>query len=356
MTIKIILDGKYDISELVTDVALSGDTKKVNRQLEVTIKATTNGRNRNLTIKPGRKVTFRYDGKLRFIGIIFSHNINDKGDVTFTSYDSNVYLTKSTNTYIYRNKKASDIIKTLGKEYGIPLGEIADTGYVIPYLRVQSATLYDLALKALTVTRKQTGKRFVFGNVNGRLTVSAVAKSPTKYVFENGKNILSANYSASIEETITQVRVVGGKKGKQTSVIVRNAELREVYGVMQAFEEMDEKATASQVKQRANALLNERGVVDETYEVEVLGIPEVDVGTAVYIKNAMTGVYGAFYVDSITHAYKNPHTMALKLTRTYELPDIEVDSDELKPEEVKKKKPVKKKVTKKDEKKEATKK
>jgi len=73
----------------------------------------------------------------------------------------------------------------------------------------------------------------------------------------------------------------------------------------------------------------------------------------------MTGIYGAFYVTSVKHTYAENHLMSLELSRTYDLPDIEISSDDLKPEEVKAKGSKKKKTSKKaleaEKKKEATK-
>lgn len=348
-----------NITPFVESLKLSGDSSKFNRSIELTLTATENGRSRAFGFEEGDTLTFKYDGKLRFIGVIFAYDISSDGALSITAHDSNIYLTKSTDTRIFKAKKASEIIQMLATDFGIPIGEIADTGYVIPYIRLSKTTIFDMVLKVLTLTRRQTGKRFFVRNDGGKLVVTA-GTSTAKYIFKDGENIISASYSRSIEDTRTQAKVIGGPKGKETVVVVKDDAKRTQYGIMQAFEEMDEKATASQVKQRAQALLKEQSAVSEQLSVEVLGVPEVDVGTAVYAINKMTATYGAYYVTSVSHAYTaGLHIMTLELTRTFELPDIEINDDELVPEKPKVTSKRKKKKTddkKKTDKKEETKK
>lgn len=326
--INVILNNKLDITDYIASASLSGDSTKFNRQLNLQMNMTQDGRTRGVTVVEGDVLVFRSYDAVRFIGYVFSTERSSDGMVSISAYDSNIYLAKSNDSRIFTNKKASDIITTLAKDFGVPVGTIADTGYVIPFLRLSNKTIFDMVLTALTITFQQTGKRFFVSNVKGKLTVTAGAKPSKYYVFKDGENLISASYSRSIEDTKTQVKVIGGKKGSETVVTVKNDGLKKKYGVLQALEVMDESATASQVKQRAQTLLKEQSVVSEQFSVEVLGVPEVDVGTAVYVQNEMTSVKGAFYVTSIAHDYNGGvHTMSLELSRTYELPDISIDEE-----------------------------
>lgn len=328
MTLKVVINGTDDITSFVSSVNLSGDTSKFNRQLDVAIHSTSDGRKASVKVTVGDKVTFRYKNDLRFIGIVFKVDLSSDGTLSLTAYDSNVYLAKSNDNRIFLNKKASEIIRILAKDFGIPIGDIADTGFVIPYLKFQNKTLYDMVLTSLTLTRNQTGKRFFIGNSAGKLTLFEGAKVSKRYVFKDRENLISASYSQSIEDTKTQIKVIGGKKGKETTVIVKDDAKRQKYGVLQIVEVLDEKATPSQVKQRAATLLKQKSTVFEQLSVEVLGVPEVDVGTPVYISNQMTNTNGAYFVTMVKHSYTSGlHTMSLELTRTYELPDIEISAD-----------------------------
>lgn len=162
----------------------------------------------------------------------------------------------------------------------------------------------------------------------GKLTLKHGA-SDTMYVFKDGENLISATYSRSIEDTKTQAKVIGGKKGKETAVTVKSKAMIPKYGVLQAYEVMDESASPSQIRQRAQTLLQQQAVVEEQLSIEVLGVPEVDVGTPVYFSNQMTKRAGAYFVTAITHNHAEVYTMSLELSRTFELPDITINEDEV---------------------------
>lgn len=327
--IKVLLHGTTDITPLVESATVSGDSTKFHRQLTLNLTNTNDGRKQVLTIDEGSRISLRYNNALKFVGIVFATDISSDGTMSITAYDSNIYLAKSNDSRIFVNKKASDIIRLIAKDFGIETGEIADTGYVIPYLRLADNTLFDMILKALTLTRKQTGRRFFISNDGGKLVLKGGADGQ-RYVFKDGINLISASYSRSIEDTKTQAKVIGGEKGKETVVVVKDDAIRQKYGVLQALEIMDEKATASQVKQRAQTILKEQSQVREQLNIDVLGVLEVDVGTPVYVQNEMTRTNGAYYVTSVSHEFSSDvYTMSLELTRTYELPDIDVSDDEL---------------------------
>lgn len=328
MSVEVLVGGNVDISDFVKSVEYSGDSTKFNRQLTVSLLATADGRKRAYELSEGSTITFRYDGKTRFVGVIFSIDISSGGDMSITAYDSNIYLAKSYDSRIFTNKKASDIIKMFAQDFGIPIGSIVDTGFVIPYLKFQNTTLFDMIATALTITRKQTGKRYFVGNDNGKLVLKEGAAATTRYVFKDGENLISASYSRSIEDVKTQVKVIGGAKGKETVILARDDAARNKYGVLQAVEVLDENATASQVKQRASALLKEQAQVSEQLNIEVLGVVEVDVGSAVYIQNEMMKTSGAYFVTNITQSFSSgAFTMSLELSRTYELPEIQISDD-----------------------------
>lgn len=351
---EVIIGGEIDVSEFVTSVKFSGDTNEFYRELSVTLSGTKDGRSLAVDFDEGESIEFKRDSVHRFKGVIFKTNISSDGKITITSYDPNAYLKKSNDSRIFINKKASEIATILCKDFGISYGTIADTGYVIPYLKLTNKTLSDMILKALTLTYKQTGKRYFVGNKDGKLILTAGAGG-TRYVFKDGANLIDASYTRSINDTKTQVKVTGGAKGKETVVVVKDDVKRAKYGVLQIVEEMDEKATAAQVKQRAQTLLKEKSVVSEQLNVRVLGVPEVDVGTPVYIINEMTRTNSGYYVTMCDHDYSGAlHTMSLELTKTLELPSIEVSDDETKKETVTTKKASTKKKT--TTKKEATKK
>lgn len=327
--IKVIYDNT-DITPLVVSVESTGLSTSPSRDLRVLLKNTLDGRKQAVRFEKGKRIEFRNQSHVRFVGVIFSTDITEKGDMRITAYDENIYLLKSVETRVFTNAKASDIARRLCADFGIPVGNISDTGYIIPRLIIRNQqTLFDIILKALTLTKQQTGKRFFVWSKNGRLMITSGTAQKSQYLIEAGRNILNANYSESIEETKTRVKVIGGKDDKFVAT-AKDTALEKQIGVMQAIEKMDEKATKSQVEQRAKQLLKERAVIDDQATITALGIDEVITGTAVYVREPMTGIIGGYYVTGDSHSYRNGlHTMALELTHTYDLPPIEITKEEL---------------------------
>jgi hypothetical protein len=320
---------KYDITEIVTSVEWSGHSERPFRQISVSLKNKVDGEKQALKIKNGGQMEFRNDGTLLFRGVVFSTDISERGDMNVTAYDENVYLTKSTENRKFTNVKASEIARRICSDFSIPVGKISDTGYVIPKLIMRDKTLYDILLYALTLTRKQTGKRFFIGNEGGKFYLRSATEKTSRYLLERGRNITGASYSESIEDTKTQVKVIGGKDDKYV-VKLKNDALAKKYGVMQAVEFMDEKATKSQVEQRAKTLLKESGFIDDQANVEVIGFDDIITGTAVYVREPMTGIIGGYYVTGDSHSFHNGlHTMSLELSATYDLPKIEIEKEAL---------------------------
>jgi hypothetical protein len=327
--IAVTYDG-MDITPLVKSVEWSGHSESPYRSLNVSLINTLNGRTQAVKFANGKAIEFWNTTERLFRGVLFAIDITDKGEMSLTAYDENIYLTKSTESRKFTNVKASDIAKRICSDFGIPVGKISDTGYVIPKLICREKSLYDILLMALTLTKKQTGKRFFITNKAGKFHLTAAADQTSKWLIENGSNITGANYSQSIEETITQVKVIGGK---DDAIVVtqKNAGLQKLYGVMQTVEKLDEDSTRSQVEQRAQTLLKERGVIDDQATVDALGIDEVVTGTAVYVRESMTEIIGGYYVSSDSHSFSNngAHTMSLVLSATYDLPPMEIDKEVL---------------------------
>lgn len=320
MTISVKYDG-VDITQLVKSVTWSGHSDKPNRQLDLSLQNTTDGKSKVINIVNGKFVEFRSEGVLLFRGVVFQTQISLNGDMSVTTYDENYYLTKSNDQRTFKKVKASDIVKRLCSDFGIPTGKIADTGYVIPKLIMDDKTLYETMKLALTQTKKQTGKRFFIFNRGGKLYLEKLASTFSKYIIEVGSNLTSASYSTSIEDMKTQVKVIGGKKDIYV-VKIKDGTLAGKYGIMQLVDKMDEKATKSQVEQRARTLLKQNAVIDDKATIESIGIDDVITGVQVYVREPLTGIVGTYYITADTHTYENGnHTMSLELSHTYDLPE-----------------------------------
>lgn len=314
------------IDPIVESITWSGDIKQAPRTLDVTLTNTADGVTRLIDFEVGTelRLLLMETGAELFRGIIFTTNIDVNGRMTLTAYDENVYLTKNFDTKKFTNQTATSIIRQLCDEFGVPYGELADTGYVIPKLIREEMSLWDMMVTALTLTREQTGRRFYIYSRGGLLYLAERKEKVAIMVIEVGTNLLHATYRASIEDLRNQIKVLGGTEKKPIAVTVKDQALIERFGLMQHVETVNQSLNASQVRQRADKLLSQMAVIDDEASVESIGNPEIVAGTAVYVIEPMTGILGAYYVSADTHTFEDGmHRMDLRLTATDDLPAIE---------------------------------
>lgn len=316
----------YYLTEFITSLTWSGDTTQASRQLQVSLNDTLNGTTKALNISLGKEVRF-YDGsKEIFRGVIFTTETSSDGSFTFTANDYNYYLTKNTDSQKFVKQKASQIVRTICKKYGIAYGQIDDTGYVIPKMILRDKTLYDMITIALTETRKKTGKVFILGNENGKLVLREKKTQVKRLIIADGSNILSASYSESIEDLRNSVRYTGKSGEDAKGVTVTDSDSVKKYGLMRE-KQNDSDKTDSQLKPIATALLKELNTVKKESNVEAIGDSSIIAGKMVQVSEKMTGISGGFYVITDSHSYSpnGIHKMSLKVSKQLELNEIEYE-------------------------------
>lgn len=323
--LRVEYDGRYIIDSLVESITWSGDILQAARWVTVVINNTTDGIVPLITFEEGRELRIYDDNDIEiFRGIIFYQSINSKGVVNLKAYDENIYLTKNSDSRKFVNMKASDIVRRLCDDFGISYGTIADTGYVIPKLILRNYTLWDMMITALTETRKQTGRRFYIYSDQGRLHLVERKEKVAALVVERGTNLIRASYFRTIEDLRNKIRVIADSEAGSRSVTVQNQELINRYGLMQYVETMPGDATTSELKQRANKLLDQLGVIKDEATIEAIGDLNIRTGMAVYAVEPMTGILGAYYVVADEHVISNGvHKMYLTLSATDDLPTLE---------------------------------
>lgn len=136
----------------------------------------------------GDCVKFCKDGLDVFFGYIFSLKSTKQNIFTATVYDQLRYF-KNKDTYMYEGKKASEVLTFLIEDFGFNLGDIEDTGYVIPYRVEENSTLYDMVQNALDLTLENTSQMFILYDDCGKISL---------------KNIFSMVVDLLIEETTAE--------------------------------------------------------------------------------------------------------------------------------------------------------
>ncbi|WP_139489376.1 XkdQ/YqbQ family protein [Brevibacillus dissolubilis] len=313
-------DKTFDITDLIESVDWSGGRTKAPRTLAVQLVNTERGSHQKITAENGNGLILRLGDQELFRGIIFTCDYS-KDKLAITAYDQMIYLTKNTDSLLFTGKKASEIIQKLCSDFSIPAGTIDDTKFVIPYLIFDGDTLYDMALKALEITYRQTGKRYAFYSRDGKVHLIPREKNTIQWVIEDGVNLVDYSYQTSIEETVTKVKLQAGEESKTITATAEDAELQKKFGVLQHYEKVKEKVIRATLQERAKQILAKEGREKRTFSINnIFGIPDVISGTAVYVMVKELDIQKAYYVEEDSHSFTGrKHMMSLTLSETDEV-------------------------------------
>jgi hypothetical protein len=316
---------RYDISDLVRSVNWSGDVSSFARTLEVELQnAIDTGKNNLINIKEGSTIQFFLDGNELFRGFIFKNSIDEKGSHSITAYDQLVYLSKNSDTILVKNKAASDVVISLLKKYGLTIGSIESTGYKIKKLFFQTQALTEIIQGCLDETEMYMGRTYKLYSQKGKVYMVSRRKAAKNTI--SVTDIISGSRESSIEDTKTQVMVTKGSldpseesETKYKAVTVKDANSIKKYGVMQHVETVDDKATESAMKKKAQSLLNQLKAPEVISSIEFIGDSRCTTGNIIEVRNEITDLVGKFYISSDKHTFSDGvHKMSLQLSSKLE--------------------------------------
>jgi hypothetical protein len=274
-------------------------------------------------IQEGNTVLFKWKGTELFRGTIFNRNITKSGKLTFTAYDMLQYLLLNKDVYVFSKKRADQILLQLCKDFKIPYASITNTKYVFKSLVFESETsLYDMILKALIETEKQTKKKYRVYSRLGKIYLQEWPNPTSQWVLETGVNIEDFTYSTSIEEVATRVKLESGEDKKTTKVVVSDQDGIKRYGVLQYYEKVTDNLNKAQLTQRANNLLSKKKSPKKRLSIDGLGITDLTSGMPVYVYIPDAKLRGTYFIDTDTHTFTGKsHKMSLDLITSNTLPE-----------------------------------
>lgn len=329
---------KYDITNLISSVTWSGDINTLPRQAEVSLNVTGEISSKPaITIAVGDMIIILKGNKELIRGYVFKTSTDDKGFQTLTIYDQLIYAAKNTDSLLVKNKTASDIIISTLKKFGLKAGNIEPTGYKIKKLVLDNKALSDIFDEVLQETKTFTKTSYNIYSDKGAVNMVSRKKSSKATIIID--DIITGSREVSIEEMKTQVLITKGQldpptpkptksgntaktKGDTvlfTTELVKNNNLIAKYGIMQHVESVDDKTTASEMKKKASALLEQLGRTEETISMEFIGHVDCITGNIVEIKNETAKIMGRYYITSDSHSFSNGvHRMTLQLSNRLE--------------------------------------
>ncbi|MGF7533549.1 phage portal protein [Bacillus mexicanus] len=309
--------------ELVAEsVSLEGHRYQAPRSIEATI-VIKQGNQTYYSVTEGDTVLFKWKGKELFRGIVFART-PDEHTLAFSAYDMLQYLVKNQDVYVFSNQRADQMIKRIANDFQIPTASIANTGHTIKSLVIKNdTTLYDIILKALKQTKRQTGRHYQLYSEKGKLGLRAWPDPSEVWVLETGVNITGYQYSTSIDDTATRVVLRRQNDKKTYKASAKDSSGLNKYGVLQYTETVTDDINQAQLQRRADVRLAEKkGVKKELKNIQAIGIPEVQSGLPVYISIPEAGIKKTYWVDTDRHEFKGTkHTMTIDVVEKNTIPE-----------------------------------
>lgn len=267
----------------------------------------------------GDQVCFYYEGKLLFVGYVFTKKRDKEHHIEVTCYDQLRYL-KNKYTYVFERKSAGQIITALARDFNLKTGQIDNTGYVIPSVAEENIAAIDIALDVIEETLLNTGNMFVLYDDCGKLTLRNAANMVSnKLIFEESAE--NFDYKSSIDdETYNSIILYYKDENNKIQVYTAsNKDKIQEWGTLRYFEEVK---TPSIGKNKANSLL--KLYCKKTRELKVTGAvgdTTVRGGTLVPVQLYLGDIAVNSYllVEKVTHTFENDHhTMDLTLEGAWE--------------------------------------
>jgi len=281
----------------------------------------TVGRNMGMSFSffEGNLVQFFVDGRMVFLGYVFSKERTSDHFVKTLAYDQLRYL-KNRDTYNYSFKTASEVVSMIAADFGLNIGQLDHSGYVIANRIEENKTLFDIILNAVDLTFKNTGKYFVLFDKEGKLFFKALDALRLPFALSaNRSNIIDFNCKTDIDsDTFSKVKLFCLNKTKKInrSFVVQSTQGVKDFGVLQYFEKMPDEYNEFQLKNCAEAILKEKNRITRAFNIECLasGIGEEAIrgGCGVYVNSLDIGeevVSGFMTVSKCVHSFRaDKHT------------------------------------------------
>ena len=303
----------YEIQDLVS--AAKWTTKRSGSPASLELTALVNG---SIQWSPGGILTLindEYDKKDKFYGYVTKISQSEKNEVKITAYDQTWYLKKNKDTYVFKGKRADQILKQIADDFKLKTASLPNTGYAIPSMVEDGQTLFDIVLKALDYTLINTKKMYVLWDDFGKLTLSNVEDQKLDLLIGDESLATGYTYEEDIDsEAYNKIKLVKDNKttGKRDVYIYQDSKNMTLWGTLQDYQKVDENMNAAQIKEKGSQMLELYNRPKKSFEVKALLNLDVRAGQAVYIQIADVNAK-AFYIVEECSQDLIKNTMQLKL-------------------------------------------
>ncbi|WP_085829399.1 XkdQ/YqbQ family protein [Clostridium massiliodielmoense] len=311
MNIQLLLDNKngniFDISELVSEIIWKTKRKGKPSSLDITLI-----KDNKLSICNGDVISFKADNNKVFYGYVFDNGGGKDPEIKLTAYDQIRYLLFN-DTYVFKNKKASQIITQIAKDTGIRMGTIEDTGYIIPQILEDDKKLLDIIYSSLDKTLMSTKQTYALYDDFGYLTLRNINNMKQAAVISDDSNLGDYSWSNSIDdETYNRVKIVrDNKETKGRDVyIAQDSNNIAKWGRLQYYKKVDEKLNKAQIQEIVNSTLKLKNREKKTLKLkdvvstDLVQDLKLRAGSGVFVDIKEKRIKQYYLIEEATHKFE----------------------------------------------------
>lgn len=207
-----------------------------------------------INFQEGNLVTLKIDGNNVFYGFVFTKSRDKSKVISVTAYDQLRYL-KNKDSYIYKNKTVSEVVKMIANDFKLNCGELEDAKFKIPKRNEPDTTLFDIIGNAIDITLQSVKIMYVLYDDFGKLTLKNIESMRINSLIDS-ETAQDFEYKTSVdEETYNKIKLSYDNKetGKRDIYIAQDSSNIERWGVLQYYDKIQEKENG---KAKADALLS----------------------------------------------------------------------------------------------------
>lgn len=274
-----------------------------------------------LSFSEGDSVSFAVDGKRLFQGFVFSKERTglDKKIIKVSCFDQLYYMSKNQDTYVIENKTASDVLRMIGDDFGLKLGLVTSTPYLMESRVEDNNQLLDIMQTSLDLTEEATGMTYTLFDDAGLLALLPDAALTISDAMINADSAGDFSYKTSIsEDTYNRIKLIqeNSDSGERKVFLAQDPAKMAKWGVLQYTEKLDSDESGGQMK--ANALLKQYNMRKRSLSIkEVKGDVRVRGGTILPVMLGLgdMNLMAMMRVEQVQHTfYENEHKMSLRLS------------------------------------------
>lgn len=311
---------KYEVSN-IADGEITWTTERVGVAGKLTFTVIKEG---EIIFHEGDQVRCKVDGEPIFLGYVFSKDKN-KEKISVVCYDMLRYL-KAKQSYQIKDMKLGDVVRMIAHDFQLTVGELADTGFIMPKKRYEAQTLFDIITDCQYQTLLKTNTVYNFFDNVGALTLKKAVDMKVPLMIasqatEDGERILTDfRYKTSIDDdTYNVVKLVwpNKKTGKGDVYSSKDDEAISWWGKLQFYEKINGEMNEAEIRERVQYLLNYFCQVRRTLKLDALGNTSVRAGCMIEMYMPDLGdiaLHKTLIVDRCSHKISsNSHTMSLEM-------------------------------------------